>query len=92
MTTKWTTDDIPDQQGRIAIVTGANSGIGLVAARELARAGARVVLACRDTEKGAAAARDMARRACERRSRGVRSRPCQPRVCPGVRRPIQSRA
>jgi NAD(P)-dependent dehydrogenase (short-subunit alcohol dehydrogenase family) len=63
MTTKWTTDDIPDQKGRIAIVTGANSGIGLVAARELARAGARVVLACRDTEKGAAAARDMTTRA-----------------------------
>jgi NAD(P)-dependent dehydrogenase (short-subunit alcohol dehydrogenase family) len=63
MTTKWTTDDIPDQRGRVAIVTGANSGIGLVAARELARAGARVVLACRDTEKGAAAARDTATRA-----------------------------
>ena len=39
---KWTTADIPDQSGRTAIVTGANSGLGLITARELARAGARV--------------------------------------------------
>jgi NAD(P)-dependent dehydrogenase (short-subunit alcohol dehydrogenase family) len=48
--------DIPSQTGRIAVITGANSGIGLEAARELARAGAHVVLACRDTGKGDAAA------------------------------------
>jgi NAD(P)-dependent dehydrogenase (short-subunit alcohol dehydrogenase family) len=48
----WTATDIPDQHDRIAIVTGANSGIGLVAARELARAGADVIMACRDTAKG----------------------------------------
>jgi NAD(P)-dependent dehydrogenase (short-subunit alcohol dehydrogenase family) len=53
---KWTAADIPDQTGRIAVVTGANSGLGLVTARELARAGASVVLACRDTAKGAKAA------------------------------------
>lgn len=56
---KWTADRIPDQAGRTAVVTGANSGLGLVTARELARAGARVVVACRNTDKGAAAAKSI---------------------------------
>ena len=56
---KWTADNMPDQGGRIAVVTGANSGIGLVAARELARAGAQVVLACRNLAKGEAARREI---------------------------------
>src|SRR5215208_2689087 len=59
MSEKWTADQIPDQRGRIAVVTGSNSGLGLVTARELARAGARVVVACRNTEKGASAVRQI---------------------------------
>jgi NAD(P)-dependent dehydrogenase (short-subunit alcohol dehydrogenase family) len=59
MADKWTTADIPDQAGRTAIVTGANSGLGLVTARELARAGARVTLAVRDTAKGERAAEEI---------------------------------
>jgi NAD(P)-dependent dehydrogenase (short-subunit alcohol dehydrogenase family) len=48
----WSEADIADQSGRIAVVTGANSGIGFETARALAAKGARVVLACRSEERG----------------------------------------
>ncbi len=57
--TTFNTSSIPDQTGRTAIVTGANSGIGRAAAAALAEKGARVVLAVRNTNKGNAAAADM---------------------------------
>ena len=51
----WTTADIPDLDGRTAVVTGANGGLGLETARALAAAGATVVLAARSPDKTAAA-------------------------------------
>lgn len=55
----WTAADLPSFVGRTVVITGANSGLGAVAARELARAGAKVVMAVRNTQKGDAAARQM---------------------------------
>src|SRR5437763_12152510 len=52
MAKKWTADDIPDLNGKTAIVTGANSGLGFETATELARHGAQVTLACRDEGRG----------------------------------------
>src|SRR5215469_384997 len=56
MTAKWTSEDVPGQHGQLAVVTGANTGLGFETARVLAARGASVVLAVRDTEKGKAAA------------------------------------
>ncbi len=56
MAQQWTTSDIGDQTGKVAIVTGANSGLGFVIASELARAGATVLLGCRNQQKAAEAA------------------------------------
>jgi NAD(P)-dependent dehydrogenase (short-subunit alcohol dehydrogenase family) len=56
----WTAAEIPDQSGRVVVVTGANSGLGLETARELARAGATVVMTARDQAKADAARADIA--------------------------------
>jgi protochlorophyllide reductase len=56
----WTCADIPDQSGRTALITGANSGLGLESVRALAQRGARVVLACRSLAKAEAACRELA--------------------------------
>lgn len=56
MTNSWTEQDIPEQNGRVAIVTGGNTGLGFETARMLAEHGAAVILAVRDVEKGRQAA------------------------------------
>jgi NAD(P)-dependent dehydrogenase (short-subunit alcohol dehydrogenase family) len=55
----WTAADIPDQRGRTAVVTGANGGLGLVTARDLAAKGAHVVMAVRNQQKAAAAVEEI---------------------------------
>src|ERR1700694_2422313 len=57
---KWSESDIPDLTGKTAVVTGANSGLGLQTARALAQHGADVTLACRDQTRGEAAAKSIA--------------------------------
>src|SRR3546814_2212299 len=56
MAMSWTTADIPDQAGRVAVVTGANGGLGLETVKALAGAGAHVVMPSRNEAKAEAAA------------------------------------
>src|SRR5690348_14116401 len=59
----WTAEDMPDQTGRIALITGANSGLGYESAVGLARKGAQVIMACRSLDKAERARQDVLRRA-----------------------------
>ena len=52
---KWSAANIPDQSGRIIIITGSNSGIGFWMAKYLAQKGARIIMACRNEERAQAA-------------------------------------
>jgi protochlorophyllide reductase len=55
----WTATDMPDQSGKVVLITGANSGIGYESAIAFARKGARVIMACRSLEKGEQARQDL---------------------------------
>lgn len=57
----WTVTDAPDQSGRVAVVTGANSGLGYEITKGLAQRGAEVVMACRSTDRGESARRELER-------------------------------
>ncbi len=61
MQKKWTPADLPDQSGKVIIITGANSGLGFASAKVLAQAGATIIMACRDEERGAHALREIKR-------------------------------
>ena len=50
MSNKWTTENIPDQHGKVFLITGANSGLGFESSFTLAGKGARVIMACRNLE------------------------------------------
>ena len=82
---KWTAGDIPDQTGRTILITGANSGLGLRSAEALAAKGARVLLACRNASKAAAALEAVKAKAVGPGARGAHARPPVAGVGPRVR-------
>jgi len=55
----WTTRDIPDLTGKVAIITGANAGLGFEASKQLARKGAAVIVACRNIQRATAAIQEL---------------------------------
>jgi NAD(P)-dependent dehydrogenase (short-subunit alcohol dehydrogenase family) len=59
MMARWTTQDMPDQTGKLAIVTGGNSGVGFETAKALANAGAQVIVAARTEQKGQEAVQEI---------------------------------
>jgi NAD(P)-dependent dehydrogenase (short-subunit alcohol dehydrogenase family) len=59
MKKNWTLTDMPNLKGKVVIITGANSGLGLASAKALAQKGAAVILACRSEERGAAALKEV---------------------------------
>ena len=62
----WSADDIPSLEGRIALVTGANSGLGLESVRALAKRGATVILACRSAQRADATKTQLLEEGCTR--------------------------
>jgi hypothetical protein len=74
----YTFKDIPDLSGKVAIVTGANTGIGQVTARELLRNGAKVYVACRSEEKANAAIEQMKKETGKSDAQSVSSSCCIP--------------
>ena len=89
---RWTPDEIGDLSGTTALVTGANSGIGLVEARELARHGADVVLAVRNTDAGEAAAERIRAIGVPGHRTGGAPRPRLPGVGARAGRPVRGAA
>jgi hypothetical protein len=83
----WTTKDIPDQSGKLAVVTGATGGLGLETALDLAGAGAEVILVGRNPAKGRATLSLIKGRYRERRPAVRTGRPGRSGLGQGLHRP-----